>query len=78
MPSFAVADPDDSCTPSWGGDYGIEATGTTLGLDAGLNALYGRGGEAVVSFGGQSGAELATVVEDPQALGDVYGVVIER
>lgn len=76
--SFVVADPKNSCTPSWGGYYGLDEAGTTLGLDAGLDALYAAGGEAVVSFGGQSGAELATACKDLQALSGAYSAVLER
>lgn len=75
--SFVVADPDDSCAPSWGGSSGLEETGTN-GLDAAVETLYEQGGAAVVAFGGQSGTELATACEDPQALSGAYGAVVER
>lgn len=76
--SFVVADPDDSCAPSWGGSYELEEAGTTFDLDAAVEELYEQGGAAVVSFGGQSGTELATACEDPQALSGAYGAVVER
>ncbi|MGX5360031.1 chitinase [Kocuria sp. KH4] len=76
--SFVVADPKDSCAPSWGGSSGLEEARTTFGLDAAVETLYEQGGAAVVAFGGQSGTELATACEDPQALSGAYGAVVER
>ncbi|PLC12803.1 hypothetical protein AUQ48_11930 [Kocuria flava] len=75
--SFVVADPEDSCAPSWGGSSGLEEAGAN-GLDAAVETLYEQGGAAAVSFGGQSGTELATACEDSQALSGAYGAVVER
>lgn len=75
--SFVVADPDDSCAPSWGGSSGLQEAGAN-GLDAAVQALYEQGGAAAVAFGGQSGTELATACEDSQALSGAYGAVVER
>ncbi|WP_217178747.1 chitinase [Streptomyces sp. AC495_CC817] len=76
--SFVVADPDAPCTPSWGGAYGLDEASTVLDLDRRLARLEQRGGEAMVSFGGQANDELATVCTDAAQLLDAYRSVIDR
>lgn len=76
--SFVVADPDDSCTPSWGGAYGLSEAATALDLDRRLARLEQQGGDAVIAFGGEANDELATVCTDPARLLDAYRSVVER
>lgn len=76
--SFVVADPQDGCTPSWGGFYDLDSAASEFGMDEQVQAVGDSGGEAVISFGGQAGTELATGCEDPDALQQAYETVIER
>jgi chitinase len=76
--SFVVADPENPCTPSWGGYYGLDDATTTLGIESRIQALRAKGGDAAVSFGGASHQELATVCEDPDQLYSAYAEVIDR
>lgn len=76
--SFVVSDPDDACTPSWGGYYELDDAAEKLDLDTQIDTLRSNGGDVVVSFGGQSGTELATGCKDPDELYDAYSAVVER
>lgn len=76
--SFIVADPRDGCTPSWGGFYGLDSAASELDMDEQIEAVTAGGGQAVISFGGQAGTELATSCQDADALQDAYAAVIER
>ncbi|MBO9627264.1 MAG: glycosyl hydrolase family 18, partial [Microbacterium sp.] len=76
--SFVVADPDDACTPSWGGAYGLTEAATALDLDRRLARLAQQGGEAVISFGGEANNELASVCTDPSRLLSAYRAVVDR
>ncbi|WP_334683847.1 chitinase [Arthrobacter sp. CAN_A214] len=76
--SFIVASEEDACEPSWGGTYSFDRAGTAFQLDDRLARLRNRGGEAVVSFGGQRGDELATTCTDPEELAGAYRSVLER
>lgn len=64
--SFIVASEEAACEPSWGGTYSFDRAGTAFQLDDRLARLRDRGGEVVVSFGGQRGDELATTCTDPE------------
>ncbi|WP_298582772.1 chitinase [uncultured Kocuria sp.] len=75
---FVVADPEDPCTPSWGGYYGLEEAETTLRMEEQIAALREQGGEAVISFGGAARDELATVCTDPERLREAYATVLDR
>ncbi|MHB1139626.1 MAG: chitinase, partial [Microthrixaceae bacterium] len=75
---FVVADPDEPCTPSWGGYYGLDAAGDELELDRRIDQLRSAGGDAMISFGGQANRELALACTDPEALESAYREVIER
>ena len=75
---FVVADPDDACTPSWGGAYTLDEAATGLDLDRRLARFRQRGGEVVVSFGGLANDELALVCHDVDELVDAYRSVIDR
>ncbi|MBD2762252.1 glycosyl hydrolase [Kocuria sp. cx-116] len=76
--SFVVSDTDDACTPSWGGYYGLDDAAEKLDLDTRIDTLRSNGGDVVVSFGGQSGTELATGCEDADELYEAYSAVVER
>lgn len=76
--AFVVADPDASCTPSWGGAYGLDGASTELELDRRVRQLRDAGGDIIVSFGGQANQELATVCDDTERLTDAYRSVVER
>lgn len=76
--SFVVSDPDDACTPSWDGYYELDDAAEKLDLDTQIDTLRSNGGDVVVSFGGQSGTELATGCKDPDELYDAYSAVVER
>lgn len=76
--AFVVADPDEPCTPSWGGAYQLDEAGSQLELDRRIRQLRAAGGDIVVSFGGQSNQELAYACDDQEALTSAYRSVIER
>ena len=42
---FVVADPDDACTPSWGGAYTLDEAATGLDLDRRIARYRERGGQ---------------------------------
>ena len=73
-----VATPFDSCKPSWGAHYGLEAAARALDLDRRLVRFKERGGTTMVSFGGDPRAELASVCEDLDALADAYTTTLSR
>jgi chitinase len=75
---FVVADPEEPCSPTWGGEFGLEEAGRALHLDRQVADLRRTGGEVVVSFGGAAGDELASVCTDPQALHEAYRAVVNR
>lgn len=75
---FVVADPEDPCTPSWGGYYGLEEARTTLRMEEQIAALRESGGDVVISFGGAARDELATACSDPEALLEAYRTVLDR
>ena len=55
---FVVADPSDSCAPSWGTYYSPDAAARALDLDRRIVRLRELGGDAVVSSGGALNNEL--------------------
>ena len=75
---FVVADPEDPCTPSWGGYYGLDEAEDVLRMEEQIASLREQGGEVAVSFGGAAGDELATVCTDPDRLLAAYRTVLER
>lgn len=76
--SFVVADPDEPCTPSWGGYYSLDAAGETLDIDRRISQLRAAGGDVMVSLGGAANHELAVACQDDAALLDAYRAVVER
>ena len=75
---FVVADPEEPCTPSWGGYYGLEEAETTLRMEEQIAALREAGGDVVLSFGGAARDELATACTDADALLQAYRQVLDR
>ena len=75
---FVVADPDDGCTPSWGGVYDLDAAATGLDLDRRIARYREHDGDVIVSFGGARNDELATTCSDPSDLATAYRDVVER
>ncbi|MEX5294633.1 chitinase [Kocuria sp. CPCC 205268] len=75
---FVVADPEEPCTPSWGGYYGLEEAESTLRMEEQIASLREQGGEVVISFGGAAREELATVCTDPERLREAYAAVLDR
>lgn len=78
MLGFVVADPDEPCTPSWGGYYGLDEARETLRMELQIAGLREAGGDVVVSFGGAAGDELATACTDPDRLLAAYRTVLDR
>jgi hypothetical protein len=59
---------------SWDGRWGMEEN---LYADQ-IEAIRKRGGDVIMSFGGEAGKELANEIEDPVALEAAYQGVIDR
>ena len=76
--SFIVGDPDDACTPSWGGAYSLAEAGSALDLDRRVARFRLLGGRMMVSFGGQANQDLSVACTDPKALQNAYQAVIDR
>ncbi|MGM0928766.1 MAG: chitinase [Actinomycetota bacterium] len=76
--SFIVADPEESCAPSWGGFYGFDEAQATMDLDRRVARLADTGGHIGISFGGLLNKELSTSCTDPVALKQAYSQVLER
>jgi chitinase len=75
---FIVAESNQSCSPSWGTYYSLDAAARALDLDRRIVRLRERGGNAIVSFGGAVNAELATVCKDVGDLTAAYQAVVDR
>lgn len=76
--SFIVADPANTCSPSWGGYYSLDEAEYSLDLDRRLQRLRNLGGTAMVSFGGQANYDIAYGCTDIQLLVEGYSSVVER
>ncbi|MFL6112115.1 MAG: cellulose binding domain-containing protein [Catenulispora sp.] len=63
-----------ACTPAWNGSS--DAT-FEIRLKAGLADLRARGGDAIASFGGANGTELAQACTDVADLENAYKTIIE-
>jgi chitinase len=75
---FVVADPNNSCNPTWGTYYDLDGAGRALDLDRRIMRLRERGGDAIVSFGGEVNNELAVTCTNQGALVAAYRAVINR
>ncbi|WP_045742784.1 chitinase [Actinoplanes rectilineatus] len=76
--AFVVADPEDSCAPSWGGYYSPDEAGATLELDRRISQLRANGGDVMLSVGGLTNAELAVACTDQGRLTDAYRQLVDR
>jgi hypothetical protein len=63
-----------ACTPSWGGYYGLG----DAPMAKRISDLQAAGGDAIVSFGGAAGQELARTCSTPSTLAAAYQAVIDR
>ncbi|MEQ1701924.1 MAG: chitinase, partial [Ilumatobacteraceae bacterium] len=76
--AFVVGDPDDGCSPSWGGAYSLDEADRTLELSRRIKQLRVSGGDIMVSFGGQANTEMAVSCTDVGDLTDAYASVVVR
>jgi chitinase len=67
-----------ACTPTWGTFQTLAGAATSMDLDRRIAQVRGQGGDAVISFGGQSNSELAVACDRPDALVSAYRSVIDR
>jgi Glycosyl hydrolases family 18 len=74
--AFVTAENDTQCVPTWGGYPSYPAYGSSAYQRAATKAFQRAGGSVVVSFGGEAGAELATVCKTVGALESAYEKVI--
>ena len=69
----------NTCTPAWDGDSGngiTSARSTTIASD--MAKVRANGGDALISFGGQSGTELAIGCTNTANLTTAYRSVIDK
>ncbi|MEV5483444.1 MULTISPECIES: chitinase [Streptomyces] len=71
--NLAFVSPGDGCVPKWGGRQDLAANPVARQADR----LRSQGGEVRISFGGQSGNELARVCGSVDKLVDAYRKVID-
>jgi hypothetical protein len=64
----------DPCRASWGGYYGID----DQAMNRRIAAFKSAGGDAIVSFGGAAGSELANTCTSVASLTAQYQAVIDR
>ena len=74
--AFVTAEDNSRCTPAWGGYGSYPAYGSNAYQLAAVKRFRRAGGSVVVSFGGEAGAELATVCKSVKALESAYQQVI--
>lgn len=60
--------------PAWDGRMAMEQN---VYLDQ-IRAIRNRGGDVIMSFGGEAGREIAIIIEDPAALVAAYQSIIDR
>lgn len=70
--AFIIA--DDKKNPAWDGRFPMDQN---FYADQ-INAIRGRGGDVIVSFGGEAGTELAIAEPDMKALETKYQSIIDR
>ena len=76
--SFIVSDPENACTPTWGGFFTVDEASNNLDLDRRIALYRQNGGEVSISFGGQLNNELAVHCADESALLTAYKTIIDR
>lgn len=76
--SFVVSHESDPCSPSWGRVYTLDEASEVIDLDRRIARFRQRGGNVIVSFGGQLNNELAIYCSDTEKLKEAYEEVINR
>lgn len=76
--AFVVAEAADSCVPTWGAAYDLDAASRELDLDRRIARMRQDGADVVVSFGGALNTELAAACAKVDDLVGAYGAVIDR
>ncbi len=76
--AFVVADTANGNQPSWGGysSYDVNGGAYDMALRSQVMAVRAKGGDAMVSFGGASGTELAQAITNVSSLTSAYQTVI--
>lgn len=72
--AFVIADGQNN--PSWGGSFPANNPSGNDLVAMQLNAMRANGGDAIVSFGGAVGPELAEVIMDDTTLLNTYQSVL--
>ncbi len=73
-----VSSPLDSRKPTWGSYYDLDAAARALDLDRRLVRFREEGGTAIISFGGNTTNEMASVNSSVEDLAAAYQSVISR
>ena len=76
--AFVVAEAEDSCVPTWGTYYDLDAAGAELDLDRRVARMRQGNAEVAISFGGVLNTELAVACTNVDSLSDAYGAVLDR
>lgn len=76
--AFIVAGSEDTCEPTWGGEYTLKEASDSLDIDRRIAHLQQQGGTVSASFGGLKNDELATVCHDEVKLTEAYRTVVEH
>ncbi len=67
------------CTPAWDGDSSLGLNSTTSSTIASqIKTIQSNGGDVAISFGGQSGTELASTCTDATSLANAYQSVATK
>lgn len=74
--AFVTAEANTRCDPTWGGYATYPASGPHPYQLTQIRAFRRTGGAVVISFGGEAGAELATVCSSASALEAAYARVV--
>jgi hypothetical protein len=74
--AFVTAQAGTKCLATWGGYQNYPASGKQAYQRGPIAAFQHAGGAVIPSFGGQAGAELATVCKTTKALKSAYASVI--
>ncbi len=75
---FVVSDPSSPCTPSWGAADTLGQANQSLSLGSRIAQLQQDGGQAIVSFGGESHTSLDVGCASVTALTRAYESVIDE
>lgn len=68
-----------SCVPTWDGNSALGLSSSRSSqIDSDITSLRAAGGNVVVSFGGESGTELAASCSTPASLASAYASVVSK